>query len=77
MLLLNKTSLLEYFNIDNFEDLENTSQRKPPSLMEYELNSFVLDQVELDTSSVEKVIHLGYCNIYKDYNNDIFLENIK
>ncbi len=77
MLLLDKTSLFDYFKINDFDEIEFASNMKAPSLMEYELNSFTLDQTTLDLSNVEKVIHLGYCNIYKDYNNDIYLENIK
>jgi len=77
MLLLDKTSLFDYFKINDFDEIEFASNMKAPSLMEYELNSFTIDQTTLDLSNVEKVIHLGYCNIYKDYNNDIYLENIK
>jgi len=77
MLILDKTSLFDYFKINDFDEIEFASNMKAPSLMEYELNSFTIDQTTLDLSNVEKVIHLGYCNIYKDYNNDIYLENIK
>jgi hypothetical protein len=76
MLLINKTALLDYFKINSFDEIEFAANMKAPSLVEYELNTFVLDQVSLDVSNVEKVIHLGFCNIYKDYNNDIYLENI-
>jgi len=75
--LVNKSSILNLFGVENFNSLKSVVDNMSPSLVEYYLASFCNnnhDIVYFNKRDIENSIFIGEYNIYLDYNENMYLE---
>lgn len=75
---INPDSLYNLFRIENFELLENTIDNMSPSLAEYYLSSLIDENEDtyFNKKDIETSISIGNYNLYIDYNNNVYLEEL-
>jgi hypothetical protein len=72
-------NIFNIFDITDFNQLNLALDNIAPSLCEYYLNDLIstLSANEiLNKSNIQDIINLDLYNIYLDYNNKIFIENL-
>lgn len=76
LVLVDKSSILNFFGVDNFCGLEGVLDTMSPSLAEYYLSSFLNseDLSYFNKKDVETSLDIGDYILYLDYNKNIFLE---
>ncbi len=74
--LLNKTSLYNTFGVDDFNSIEGAIDNMAPSMVEYHLSdlSQYCEDIYLNKRDIEKSVSIGDYNLYRDYNDNIYLE---
>ncbi len=78
--LIDKNFIYNIFGVDSFLLLEEAISNMAPSMVDYYLSDFVQniqESIYLNKSQVENTIHIGDYSIYKDYNENIYLELYK
>lgn len=75
---INPDSLYNLFRIENFELLENTIDNMSPSLAEYYLSGLIDENEDtyFNKKDIETSISIGNYNLYIDYNNNVYLEEL-
>ena len=75
---INPDSLYNLFRIENFGLLENTIDNMSPSLAEYYLSSLIDENEDtyFNKKDIETSISIGNYNLYIDYNNNVYLEEL-
>ena len=72
---INKDSLFHMFGVDNFDLLEGAIENMAPSLVEYYLSSLTSDDdAYFNKRDIEESISIGDYSLYKDYSENIYLE---
>ncbi len=73
---LDKNTLYDTFEVNDFNSLENKIDIMAPSLVEYYLSNLYFDEskIYLNKQNIEKTLCFGEYSIYFDYNDEIFLE---
>ena len=74
--LINKTSLFNTFNVDNFLSLEGSIDNMAPSTVEYHLFDLSNDSedIYLNKREIEHSVFVGDYSLYIDYDKNIYLE---
>ncbi len=75
--LLDKNFIYNTFEVDSFSLLEDAIQNMAPSMVDYYFSDFIHNVEEgiyLNKSQVESMIYIGDYSLYKDYNENIYLE---
>lgn len=74
--LINSESLYNSFGVEGFSSLELAMESMAPSLVEYYLSSLCEynDEIYFNKREIESSISLGEYSLYKDYNDNIYLE---
>ncbi len=76
--LLDRSSIYSIFGVDSFCLLEEAIGKMAPSMVEYYLSDFynnLSESIYLNKSQIENIIHIGDYSLYKDYNENIYLES--
>ena len=74
---LDKNLLFSTFNVENFEQIELTTQSMAPSMVEYYLSDLASsfdEQSYINKSNIQHTINLDEYSLYFDYENNIYLE---
>lgn len=72
---IDENSLYSLFNVNSFDLLETAINTMPPSIIEYYLSDLGNgNDSYLNKKEIEHSINIGEYNLYKNYNNEIFLE---
>ncbi|MEA2017087.1 MAG: hypothetical protein U9N59_01455 [Campylobacterota bacterium] len=74
---LDKNLVYSTFNVENFEQIELTTQSMAPSMVEYYLSDLATISEEpsyINKSNIQHSIVLDEYSLYFDYDNNIYLE---
>ncbi len=75
---LEKSLLFSTFNVDNFSNLEQSTQLMAPSMVEYYLSDLAsssdFTESYINKTNIQQTIFLEDYSLYIDYNNDVYLE---
>lgn len=74
---IDKSSILNFFGVENFSCLESIIDSMSPSLVEYHLANFCSnsdDTIYFNKRDIENSFSIGEYSIYLDYNENIYLE---
>lgn len=74
--IINKETLYNTFGVNDFTSLEGVMDNMAPSLVEYYLSSLgdSNDDSYLNRREIENSICIGDYNLYKDYDDNVYLE---
>ena len=74
--LIDKVSLYNTFNIDDFLSLEGAIDNMAPSTVEYHLYDLSDDceDIYLNKREIEHSVFVGDYSLYIDYNENVYLE---
>ena len=75
---LEKRLLFSTFNVDDFSNLEQSTQLMAPSMVEYYLSDLAsssdFTESYINKTNIQQTIFLEDYSLYIDYNNDVYLE---
>ena len=78
VIALDTTTLYSTFNVENFEQLEKSTQVIAPSMVEYYLSDLASanDDGEsyINKTNIQQTIFLDEYSLYLDYSDNIYLE---
>jgi hypothetical protein len=73
--LLNKETLYNTFDAEDFSSLGICIDSMAPSMVEYYLSSLSEpEEIYLNKRNIQESFSIGEYHLYKDYNEDIYLE---
>lgn len=76
IIFVDKESLYNSFRVSSFSDLVSTIDTMAPSLVEYYLSDLCqyCDNVYFNKRNINNSISIGDYVLYKDYEDDIYIE---
>ena len=73
--LINKETLYNTFDAEDFSSLGTCIDNMAPSMVEYYLASLSeSEDIYLNKRNIQESFSIGEYHLYKDYNEDIYLE---
>ena len=79
---LDKNLVYSTFSVENFEQLDSTTQLMAPSMVEYYLSDLATvttseESIYINKANIQNTISLDEYSLYLDYDNKIYLEFIE
>lgn len=73
--LLNKETLYNTFDVNDFSSLSSTIDNMAPSMVEYYLASLCENEESyLNRRNIQETFSIGEYHLYRDYSENIYLE---
>jgi hypothetical protein len=78
---IDRDSLFSTFNVEEFSQLNNSTQSMAPSMVEYFLSDLATSSDSepsyINKSNIQETLFLGEYSLYIDYSNNIYLEFVE